>query len=62
MQTRGVVWRAAGSSVRLEHVERQISGNASQAERIIRLEAKLDAIADTLADFKLMFRRAPERP
>lgn len=57
-QTACAVWWASGINARVDSLERQVAGYASVAERVIRIEGKLDAFKDTLADIKLAVQRA----
>jgi hypothetical protein len=57
VQTGGFIWWASDLNARVTHVERQIQMSAPQAERIIRVETKLEGIADSLNDLKALIRR-----
>lgn len=57
-QTLAIVWWAATANARLDHLERQVNASAPQSERIIRLEAKMDAVADSIAEVKSFFKRS----
>lgn len=52
LQTGAIVWWAAGISVRVDVLEQRAITAAPQAERIIRLESKLDNITDKVAEIK----------
>lgn len=45
-----------GFSNRVDQLERQMSTMAPQAERIIRLETKVDTLGGTLGEIKQMLR------
>lgn len=57
-QTMAIVWWAATASSRLDQLERQVNTAAPQAERIIRLETKMDGIAEAISDLKGLIRRS----
>lgn len=56
-QTLAIVWWSATANARLDHLERQVNASAPQSERIIRLEAKMDAVADAITEVKSFFKR-----
>ena len=51
-QTVTAVWWASGVNTRLEAVEHTQLLSAPQAERIIRLESKLDALSERMSEIK----------
>ena len=57
-QTMAIVWWAATASARLDQLERQVNTAAPQVERIIRLETKMDGIAEAISDLKNLVRRS----
>lgn len=57
-QTMAIVWWAATASSRLDQLERQVNTAAPQAERIIRLETKMDGIAEAISELKGLIRRS----
>jgi len=57
-QTMAIVWWAATASARLDQLERHVNTAAPQAERIIRLETKMDGIAEAISDLKNLVRRS----
>jgi hypothetical protein len=59
-QTGAVSWWAATLSVRVDLLERQVTTIGPQAERIIRLESKVDGISGTLSEIKTLIDRRPE--
>jgi hypothetical protein len=56
-QTVAVSWGASNLWTRVTELERQMQIAAPQFERIIRLEAKVDAMNASLAEIKTMIRR-----
>jgi hypothetical protein len=56
-QTVAVSWGASNLWTRVSELERQVQIAAPQFERIIRLEAKVDAMNASLAEIKAMIRR-----
>lgn len=52
VQGAGIVWWAAGITDRLSHVERHIEKTLPQADRLTRVETKVDGIVDTLGEIK----------
>lgn len=50
-------WWAAGVSSRLDHVERQITLAAPQADRLTRLEVHVETIRETANRIERMIRR-----
>jgi hypothetical protein len=62
VQTSAVSWWAATLSARVDLLERQAVAIGPQAERIIRLESKVDGITGALWEIKgLIGRRAELR-
>ena len=56
-------WWGGGFSNRVEQLERQMVAVVPQAERIIRLETKVDAITGSLSEIKaLINRRTDQKP
>lgn len=55
-QTACAVWWASGINARVDSLERQVSSYASVAERVIRIEGKIDAFKETLNDIKSLVR------
>lgn len=56
-QTFAAGWWGATMAARVDQLEKQSAGRAPQAERIIRLEAKVDTIVDALADIRVIMRQ-----
>lgn len=59
MQTSGMVWWAAQASERLNSVERTIAQAAPQADRLTRVEVKLEAVQDGITEIKAILRKEP---
>jgi hypothetical protein len=59
-QTSAVSWWAATLSARVDLLERQVVAIGPQAERIIRLESKVDGIASGLWEIKSLIDRRPD--
>jgi hypothetical protein len=51
-QTAAIVWWAASISARVDTLEQRTIAAAPQAERIVRLETKLDGVIDKIAEIK----------
>lgn len=60
VQTSAVSWWAATLSARVDLLERQALAIGPQAERIIRLEGKVDGITTGLWEIKALIDRRPE--
>lgn len=56
-QTAFGVWWASGINTRVENLERQVSGYASVAIQVVRIEGKIDAFKETLGDIKQAVQR-----
>jgi hypothetical protein len=52
MQTAGVVWWGATTSERLSALERKADAAAPQAERLARVETKLEAVQNGISEIK----------
>jgi hypothetical protein len=59
-QTSAISWWAATLSARVDLLERQLVAIGPQAERIIRLESKVDGITGGLWEIKTLIDRRPE--
>lgn len=57
VQTVGVAWWASNLTSRVEQLERQMSGAAWQAERIIRLDERLNTVQTGITELKLLVQR-----
>jgi hypothetical protein len=60
IQTSAVSWWAATLSARVDLLERQAVAIGPQAERIIRLETKVDGITGGLSEIKALIDRRPD--
>lgn len=57
VQTAGIAWWGATTSERLANLERRVEATSPQADRLTRVEVKLDNIADAIADIKATIRK-----
>lgn len=57
VQTCAIVWWASQASARLDQLERRVEASAPQAERIIRVETKIEAMFESLSEIKNLIRR-----
>lgn len=62
LQTGGMVWWAASATERLNALERKADVVAPQAERLARVETKLEAVQDGIIEIKSILRREPPVP
>lgn len=58
-QTGGIVWWGATASERLNTLERKADAAATQPERLARVETKLEAVQDGIAEIKSILRKEP---
>ena len=58
-QTGGMVWWAASASERLNALERKAELAAPQAERLARVETKLESVQDGILEIKSILRKEP---
>jgi hypothetical protein len=61
-QSGGALWWAATISGRIDVLERQATSAAPLSERMVKMETKFDAVADTLQEIKAILRQVPLRP
>lgn len=59
MQTAGVVWWGATASERLNALERKVDLAAPQADRLTKVETRLEAVQDGISEIKFLLRRDP---
>lgn len=52
VQGAGIVWWAASISDRVAHIEKHVEKTLPQADRLTRVETKVDGIVDTLGEIK----------
>lgn len=62
IQTGGAIWFASGISHRVETLERTQLSSASQGDRIVRLETRMESIAEYLVEIRNLLRRQESRP
>jgi hypothetical protein len=62
LQSGAFIWWAAKADNRLDNLERDRPVSTSQVERIVRLEAKMDSVVDTVNEVKLILRSRPPSP
>lgn len=56
IQTCGIVWWASGLTTRVEQLERQAQASAPQADRLTRVEVRLDNVVDGISEIKALLR------
>jgi hypothetical protein len=56
LQTGAFIWWAAKTDARVDALEMNFTRISPQAERIVRLETKMDAVADSLNEIKALIR------
>lgn len=52
IQTATIVWWASGITERVNVLERSATASAPQADRLTRVEVKLDAVQDGISEIK----------
>jgi hypothetical protein len=57
VQTCGIVWWASGLTSRVEQLERQAIASAPQADRLTRVEVKLESVRDGINEIKRLMQR-----
>ncbi len=57
VQTMTFVWWASNQSARVDHLEKAQLAAAPQAERVIRLEAKVDGLHQSMVEIKDILRQ-----
>ena len=57
VQTMAAVWWAGTSSARLDHIERRVDQMTPQAERIVRMETKIENIGTSINEIKALLKR-----
>lgn len=60
LQTAGAVWWASGLSERVNVLEKRADVAAPQAERITRVEVRIETVIDNLKEIKELLRRPPD--
>jgi hypothetical protein len=61
-QTLAAVWWAAGVNGRVEALERQVMTYGPVAERVLRIEGKIDSFKETLTDIKQALQQSFRAP
>lgn len=56
VQTGGIFWWAGATNERMASMERVIAANAPQADRLTRVEVKVDTIVESVAEIKSSLR------
>lgn len=62
IQTGGAIWFASGISHRVDSLERQQASASTQGDRIVRLETRMEAIAEHLIEIRNILRQRETRP
>jgi hypothetical protein len=57
LQTGGIIWWAASASERLSALEKKVDSTAPQADRLTRVEVKLDVVQDNLGEIKRILQQ-----
>lgn len=58
-QTGGVIWWGATATERLSALERKVESAAPQAERLTKVETRLEAVQDGISEIKSILRKEP---
>ena len=56
VQTIGIGWWAATITARLDTLEKRVDSAAPQADRLTRVEVKLETAVEGIADIKMLLR------
>lgn len=59
MQTGGIIWWGATAAERLSALERKVESAAPQAERLTKVETRLEAVQDGISEIKSILRKEP---
>ena len=65
MQSAAIIWWGASLSERVSSLEKRADHSAPQADRLTRVEVKVDSITDSLNEIKILLRRpliSPSNP
>lgn len=62
MQTAGIVWWGATASERLNALERKVDVAAPQADRLTKVETRLEAVQEGISEIKFILRREQQPP
>jgi len=52
LQTAAVIWWASSLSARVDHLERQMADASPRAERLVRVETKLEGLQTGIEEIK----------
>lgn len=61
VQTATVIWWASSLSVRVQHLESQVISARPQADRLTRVEVKLENVQSGVEEIKRLLRNPPPR-
>ena len=59
LQTGGVIWWGASVAERLNALERKVDLAAPQADRLTKVETRLEAVQDGISEIKSILRKEP---
>ena len=62
IQTGGAIWFASGISHRVDSLERQQVSASTQGDRIVRLETRMENIAEYILEIRNLLRQREARP
>ena len=62
IQTGAAIWFASGIAHRVDSLERQQTAASPQGERIIRLETRMESIAEYILEIRNLLRQREARP
>lgn len=57
IQSAAGIWWAASTNARVEHLERQIVAASPQADRLTRVEVKLEGVQEGITEIKRLIQR-----
>lgn len=57
IQTAGLVWWASSLSERVNTLERRAEASAPQADRLTRVEVKIESVQEGISEIKRLIRR-----
>lgn len=61
-QTFTIAWWASSTDSRITVLEKRMDATAPQADRLTRVEVKIESVQQGIAEIKRMIMRAPMRP
>lgn len=59
LQTSGIIWWGATATERLGALERKVELAAPQADRLTKVETRLEAVQDGISEIKSILRKEP---